>query len=167
MYQFFLNTEDAMVISYLKMLSFFTVNEIKEIEIKHNENPHLREAHKALAYNVISFLHGEEEYNKAVHISEVLFSGNIDELSLDEIMVGFKDVPSFELTQGPLIDILIDNNITSSKREAREFLDSGSITINGKKVTDENMIIDKNLAIEEKIIVIRKGKKKYYLGKFI
>ena len=65
------------------------------------------------------------------------------------------------------MDMFINNNICSSKREIREFLNSGAITINGEKVTDENLIINKDMAIENKIIIIRRGKKKYYMGKFV
>jgi len=166
MYQYFLNTEDEMVVSYLKMLSFLSVDEINELELKHKENPQLREAHKALARDLIVFLHGEAEFNKAVRISEVLFSGDIKELSLDEIMLGFKDVPSFELEKGSIMDILVNNNIASSKREAREFINNGSITLNGEKVTDENKIIDRDIAIDKKIVVIRRGKKHYHMGMF-
>lgn len=166
MYQFFLNAEDEKVIEYLKKLTFLSKEEIEELEKKHAENPHLREAHKALAKEVITFLHGEEEYNKAVKISESLFSGNIKDLTLEEINDAFKDVPNFELKEELLIDMLVNNKITSSKREAREFLNAGSITLNGEKVTDENMTINKQIAIGGEAVIVRKGKKKYYFGKF-
>ena len=80
MYQFFLNVEDSMVISYLKKLTFLSVEEIEELEKKHLANPELREAHKALAREIITDLHGKEEYEKALKISECLFKGNIKEL---------------------------------------------------------------------------------------
>ena len=166
MYQYFLNAEDEKVIEYLKKLTFLSKEEIEELEKKHTENPHLREAHKALAKEVITFLHGEEEYNKAVKISESLFSGDIKDLTLEEINDAFKDVPNFELKEESLIDMLVNNKITSSKREAREFLNAGSITLNGEKVTDENMTINKQIAIGGEAVIVRKGKKKYYFGKF-
>ena len=98
-------------------------------------------------------------------MSEVLFSGDISNLTSDEIETCFKGVPHFNITsETSLIDLLINNNICTSRREVREFLNAGSITINGNKVTDENMIINKNIAIDGKIIVIRRGKKKYFLG---
>ena len=166
LYQFFINVEDSMVINYLKIYTFLPKEEIEELEVKNNEHPELREAHKALAREIITFLHGEEEYNKALRISEALFSGEIKNLSYDEISDAFKDVPSFELKNETLIDMLVNNKITSSKREAREFLNAGSISINGEKVTDENLMIDESLAIDGKAIIVRKGKKKYYFGKF-
>jgi len=108
----------------------------------------------------------EEEYEKALRISEVLFSGNIKELSLEEIEDGFKDVPNFTAKESTLLELLVDNGIATSRREAREFLTAGSISINGEKATDENMVINKEVAIESKVIIVRKGKKKYYMGIF-
>ena len=166
LYQFFINVEDSMVIDYLKIYTFLSKEEIEELERKNNEHPELREAHKALAKSIITFLHGEDEYNKALRISEALFSGEIKNLSLDEINDAFKDVPSFKLKNETLIDMLVNNKIASSKREAREFLNAGSISLNGEKVTDENLEINENLAIGGKAIIVRKGKKKYYFGKF-
>lgn len=165
-YQFLINTEDEKVIDYLKIYTFLTKEEIEEIERQHKEKPELRLAQKALAKGIITFLHGEEEYLKAVRISDALFSGNVKELSLEEIEDGFKDVPNFKMEELPLIDVLVNNHIASSKREAREFIQAGSISMNGEKMLEENQMITKELAIENKVIVIRRGKKKYYLGLF-
>ena len=167
LYQFLINADDEKIIDYLKVFTFLSKEEIEELEKKNNERPELREAHKALAREVITDLHGKEEYEKALRISECLFSGDIKNLKLNEIEEGFKDVPSFEIEDSiNIMDMFINNNICSSKREIREFLNSGAITINGEKVTDENLIINKDMAIENKIIIIRRGKKKYYMGKF-
>ncbi len=167
MYQFFLNVEDEKVIDYLKYLTFLSVDEIKELERKHKEAPHLREAHKALAKDVIVFLHGEEAYERAVQISEALFSGDIASFTVDELEQALKDVPHFDITEElPFADFLVRYGIASSKREAKEFITAGSISINGEKVTDENLIINKEVAKEGKLVVIRRGKKKYYMGLF-
>lgn len=166
LYQYLINLEDSMIIEYLKKLTFLSKEEIEEIEKKHLENPHLREAHKALAREVITDLHGKEEYEKAVKISEALFGGDVKNLTKEEIEMGFKDVPSFNIDENvKLIDMLIENNVCSSKREAREFLKAGSITINGDKVYDEEMLITKDIAIEGSILVIKRGKKKNYIAK--
>ena len=85
MYQFFLNSEDSKVIEYIKKLTFLSVEEIQELEQKHQNAPEKREAHKRLAEEVITFLHGKEEYNKAVKMSEALFSGDIKSLTKEEI----------------------------------------------------------------------------------
>ena len=163
MYQFFLNAEDSKVIEYLKKLTFLSINEINELEKKHLDCPEKREAHKALAKEVITFLHGANEYEKAVKISEALFSGNIKNLTKEEILIGFKGVPTFKFEEKNLVDLLVDNNICSSKREAREFINNGAIVINDEKILEDKMIT-KDLAIDESILVLRKGKKKYYLG---
>ena len=166
LYQYLINSDDAIVVDYLKKLTFLSKEEIEDIEKEHLEAPEKRIAQKALAREVITFLHGVEEFDKAVRISEALFSGNIQELSLEEIEDGMKDVPNFKVEECALIDLLVNNKIASSRREAREFLNAGSITINGNKVNDENLMVTKSLAIEDKVLVIRKGKKKYYMGIF-
>ena len=164
LYQYLINSDDTSVIDYLKKLTFLTKEEIENIEVEHNKQPELRLAQRTLAKEVITFLHGEEEFNKAVKISEALFSGNINSLSIDEIEDAFKDVPNFEAAELNLIDLLVNNSIATSKREAREFISAGSITINGNKMLDENELIDKSKAIGNKYLIIRKGKKKYYMG---
>ena len=167
MYQYLINLEDSMIIDYLKKLTFLTPAEIMEIEKQHNEAPHLRIAHKALAKDIIVGLHGEEEYNKAEQISNALFSGDLTGLTADEILLGMKMVPSINLTgELKLIDLLVDNGICSSRREAREMLTANAISINNEKYTDENAVIDKTIAIDGKVIVIRKGKKKQFIAIF-
>ena len=161
LYQYLVNVDDSMVISYLKIFTFLTPEEITELEKKNAEHPELREAHKALAREIITDLHGKDEYEKAVSISQSLFSGNLKGLSLKDIMIGLKDVPTVSITAGQTImDILVNNKIVSSKREGREFLTAGSITLNGDKVSDENTPVTPELAIEGKVIVLRRGKKK-------
>ena len=168
LYQYLINVDDSMVVSYLKIFTFLSREEIEELEAKNAASPELREAHKALAREIITDLHGEAEYEKAVNISNALFSGNVKALSLADIKVGFKDVPTVEIEDNgtTLIDVLVNNKICSSRREAREFLNAGSITLNGDKVTDENLAITRDLAIEGEVIVLRRGKKKNYIVKF-
>ena len=168
LYQFLINAEDSMIGDYLKIYTFLSKEEIEDLIEKHNKEPHLRLGQKALAESIITFLHGKEEYEKAVRISEALFSGNIKDLSLSELEEGMKNVPSYELQEeGNIVDILVNSSISSSKREAREFVQNGSITINGDKITDLEFNITKDVAIEGKIVVVRRGKKKYTILKFI
>ena len=166
LYQFLVNVEDSMVIDYLKIYTFLSKEEIeKYAEVNQNE-PHLRLAHKKLAEEIITFLHGHEEYEKAVHISESLFKGNIKELSKDELIDASKNMDSYTLdTDMNLVDLLINANITSSKREAREFITNNSISINGEKVNDLEFIVTKENALYQEFTIIRKGKKKYYVIK--
>ena len=165
MYQYLINSSDEKVEEYLKVFTFLSKEEIEDVMKRHNEKKEERIAQKTLAKEFITDLHGKEEYEKAVKISEALFSGKVKELSKEEILIGFKDVPSFAVEEGTkLIDMLIDNGICSSKREAREFLNAGSISINDEKVSDENLEINKSMAIGDEVIVIKRGKKKNYIG---
>lgn len=167
MYQFFLNVEDEMVIDYLKKLTFLTKEEIDKLEKSNKEEPHLRLAHKRLAEEVITFLHGKSEYEKAVNISEVLFTGEIKKLDTKEVEIAFKDVPNYEIdTNANIVDLLVTSLICSSKREARELITTGSITINGDKITDLEYIVTRDIALHNKYVVIRRGKKKYTLVRF-
>ena len=164
LYQYLINTEDTKVEEYLKVFTFLSKEEIESIMDNHNKEPEKRIAQKELAKQIITDLHGSEEFDKALRISEALFSGDIMDLSVDEIEDGLKDVPTFDVDGSSLIDTLVNNKIASSRREAREFLSAGSITVNGQKETDENKIIDSSVALEGKLVIIRRGKKKYYLG---
>jgi len=166
LYQYLINLEDSMIITYLKMLTFLSKEEIEEIEKKHNEAPHLREAHKILAREIITDLHGKEEYEKAVKITEALFKGNFSELSIEELEEAFKgnEVKNIELNKN-IVDILVDMNVASSKREAREFVLGNSIEIKGEKVKDIETIIDKTYLTNNVYLIIKRGKKNYYIGK--
>ncbi len=167
-YQYLLNSEDEMVIDYLKIFTFLTPEEIMEIEKRHEKHPEQREAAKTLAKEVVTFLHGKEEALKAIEMSEALFSGHVKNLSKEEIENVFKGVPTFETKKNiNIVDLLVDNHITTSKREAREFITAGSITLNEEKITDETFIVTKDIAIDDEILVLRRGKKKYFIGKFI
>ena len=165
MYQYLINLEDSMIIDYLKKLTFLTPDEIMEIEKQHNEHPELRVAHKALAHEIIRDLHGEEAFNEAVKISEALFSGDIKNFTASDIEVAFKGLEPFNMDKDVnIVDLLVDNKICSSKREAREFINNSSITVNGEKIKDIDYIITKDSCIDSKYIVVRRGKKKYYIG---
>lgn len=165
LYQFLINASDVCVIDYLKKLTFLTKEEIEAIEAEHNKAPELRTAQKALAKEVISFLHGEEEYNHALKVSESLFSEDIKSLSSKDIKSSFNGVPSFKLELGiNLVDLLVNNNICSSKREAREMINGNAISINNVKYTDENLVISDNHLIDGEVLVLKKGKKNIFLG---
>ena len=165
LYQYLINLEDCMIIDYLKKLTFLSKEEIEDIERRHKEKPELREAHKILAREVITDLHGEEAYLEAVNISEALFSGNIENFTENDIKDAFKGIEPFKIDKDmSLVDLLIYGGICSSKREAREFISNGSISVNGKKVTDLDLVISKDISLCSKYIIIRRGKKKYYIG---
>lgn len=166
-YQYLINTDDSKVVEYLKVFTFLTKAEIEKLEKSVKEEPEKRLAQKALAYEVVKDLHGKEEADKAIKISGVLFGGSLDGLNANDIISGMKQVPTVMINgEVKLIDLLVDNNICSSKREAREMLSAGAISLNNGKYTDENAIIDNTIAIDNKVIVIRKGKKKQFIGIF-
>ena len=162
LYQYLINTDDSMVETYLKVFTFLTPEEIMNTVKEHNEHPELRLGQKALAREIITDLHGKDEFEKAVKTSENLFSGNIKDIDVKDLLIGLKDVPHFKGEECTLIDLLVNNAVASSRREAREFLSSNAISINGDIVTDENMPITKDMSIDG-ILIIRRGKKKYYL----
>lgn len=167
LYQFFLNVEDCMVIDYLKKYTFLSKEEIDKLAESTEKEPEKRLAHKTLAKEIVTFLHGEEAYEEAINITNSLFSGNIKNLSSKEIMQAFKGLEAYEIAEAKnIIDLLVESSICSSKREAREFVQNGSIYINGEKTNDLETIIDKNVAIDNKYIIIRRGKKKYFVVAF-
>ena len=166
LYQFLINADDNSVIDYLKKLTFLTKEEIEEIEAKHNEKPEERIAQKSLAKEVITFLHGEDEFNKAVKISEALFSNDISNLSSDDILSSLKDVKNVKLVEGNIVDVLTENGIFQSKREARELITGNALSINNIKINDVNYMLSKDNAIDNKVMLIRKGKKNYFIGVF-
>ena len=166
LYQFFLNVEDVKVIDYLKIYTFLSKEEIEELEEKNKKHPELREAHKALAREIITFLHGKDAYDKAVDLAEHLFNNKFDDLSKKDIEELFKNEDIKVVTEGlNIVDFIINIGIAKSKREAREFITGGAITINGNKVIDINANIDRTMFIEDTYIIAKRGKKNYYLGK--
>ena len=168
LYQYLINLEDSMMETYLKRFTFLSKSEIEDIMKRHNETPEKRIAQEALAHEVIRDIHGEDEYNKAVEISRALFSGDIKKIPSDQVGKIFSKVDHIDIAEDQnVVDFLANNKICSSKREAREFINSGSITINGDKITDLDDTITREIALDNKYVVIRKGKKKYFLGEFV
>jgi len=166
MYQFFLNTEDEKVIEYLKKLTFLTKEEIEELESSFRENPHLREAQKCLAKEVITFLHDEDAYLEAIRITDALFNNDIKSLTEKELEMVVKNQKVKEIEENlDLATFLIEIGASSSKREAREFINGNAISINGEKVIDENKIITKDDFLNSKYIILKRGKKNYYFAK--
>ena len=166
LYQFFINVEDSMVIDYLKIYTFLSKEEIEEYAKKNAEHPELREAHKALAREIITFLHGKEEYERAEKLAQNLFNNEFKNLTKQDITDLFdeQDIKEVESNIG-IIDMLVKIGTASSKREAREFTQSGAISINGEKVTDIATTITDDMFIDNTYIIIKRGKKNYYIGR--
>lgn len=155
LYQFFLNSEDEMVIDYLKRFTFLTKEEIEDLERKHKEKPELREAAKTLAYEVVKFVHGVEAANNAKKTSEEIFSNGGISANMPSITVDIKDIENKNI-----LDLLVLTDIASSKSEARRLVTQGGISLNKEKVLEPNTIIDKTL-FNDNSLIIQKGKKTF------
>ena len=167
LYQYLINVDDELVIDYLKIFTFLSKEEIEALDEENKNHPEMRNAHKILAREIITDLHGKEAYEEAVEISESLFKGDIKKLNANEIETAFKGLTPYQITEEKnIVDLLTEANICKSKREAREFITNGSITLNGEKIENIDFLVNKNVAIEQKYVVIRRGKKKYYIIKF-
>mgnify|MGYP003390632423 FL=1 len=167
-YQFWINAADADVVKYLKIFTFLTREEIEALEVSVQQEPHLRKAQKALAEEMTRLIHGQEALEAAQRITAALFSGNLKELSAAEMKDAFKDVPTAELPKEDknIIDVLIEAGVSSSKRQAREDVTNGAISINGEKVQDVAYTVDAKDRLEDAFTIIRRGKKKYHMVKF-
>jgi len=167
-YQFWINTADADVIKYLKFFTFLSKEEIEGLEKSVQEEAHLRKAQKTLAEEMTKLIHGEAALEQAQKITAALFSGDIKNLTAEEIKQGFKDVPTYEHTEGEalLVDLLVAAGIVSSKRQAREDITNGAVYINGERKQELDYVLAAEDRIEGQFTVIRRGKKKYYLIKF-
>ena len=143
-YQYLINSDDSKVLEYLKVFTFLSKEQIEEIYSKQMESPETRIAQKALAWEVVKDIHGKDEADNAVVVSQKLFAGDFKGLSVSDIMTGLKGVPSFAYAEEqPLIDVLVNNKIAASKREAREFINGKAVYINGELASDESMIVKK------------------------
>lgn len=164
-YQFWYNTDDRDVIKFLKSFTFLSLEEIAELEKAVETNPGAREAQKTLAAEMTKMVHGEKALERAIKISQALFSGDIKSLSVAEIQEGLEDVPSYETERAdiPLVDLLVEAKISSSKRQAREDITNGAIYINGERNQQVDHIVTEADRLEDKFTVIRRGRRRYFL----
>lgn len=168
-YQFWINTDDRDAVKFLKYFTFLSLEEIAAIEEEFTAAPEQRAAQKALAKEVTVLVHGAEAYDQAVHISEALFSGNVKNLNAEEIKQGFKNVPSYQVQAEDdlnLVEILLTSGIEKSKRQAREDITNGAIYINGDRVQDVAYTLSDQDKLVDEYIVVRRGKKKYFVLQF-
>ncbi len=164
LYQYLVNVDDTMVISYLKIFTFLSKEEIDKLEISNNEHPEERAAHKALAREIITDLHGKDEYEKALKLSEILFTEEFKDLSKEDIKEIFTGNEIKKVTSNNLLELIIEIGAAKSKREAREFITGNAIKVNGEKITDLDYKITKDNFIDNTYIIIKRGKKNYYIG---
>ena len=166
-YQFWLNQDDRDVVKYLKYFTFLSTEEIDELAKQVEEEPWKRAAQKALAAAVTTFVHGKEATKEAQKISQILFSGNVQELTTAQVEQAFGKMPSVAVTAEPtnIVDWLVEYGIEQSKRRAREDVTNGAITVNGERIRDVEYVLDPKSAFDGKYVVLRKGKRKYTLAK--
>ena len=167
-YQFWVNTADSDVIKYLKIFTFLTREEIEALEVAVREEPHLRKAQKTLAAEMTKLIHLEAGLEQAEKITAALFSGDLKALSVEEMKVAFAGVPSIEMVKEDknIVDLIVEAGISSSKRQAREDVTNGAISVNGEKVTDLDYAVNGKDRLEDAFAIIRRGKKKYHMVKF-
>ncbi|MEE1271982.1 MAG: tyrosine--tRNA ligase [Bacteroidales bacterium] len=172
-YQFWLNVSDDDAKKFIRIFTFFTKEEIEALEKQHDEAPNLRTLQKALAKDITIRVHGEEEYNKAVEASEILFGkGTTDTLKrLDSatFLSVFEGVPTFEVSKEEIlqginiIDLLAEKTqILASKGEVRRALKENSISVNKEKVK-EDFVTSSNDLLNAQYILVQKGKKNYFI----
>jgi tyrosyl-tRNA synthetase len=173
-YQFWLNASDDDVKSWIRIFTLLSKEEIELLEAEHLPAPHLRILQKALAKDITIRVHGEEEYNNAVAASEILFGNataesfsKLDETTFLDI---FDGVPNFKVAKSnllsgiPLVDFLADSTqVFPSKGEAKKMLQGGGVSINKSKLDDINALVNSTHLINDKYIIVQKGKKNYYL----
>ena len=166
-YQFWLNQDDRDVIKYIKYFTFLEKEEIEALEAAVQEEPHKRQAQKRLAEEVTRFVHGEAALQDALKITNALFTGDVQQLNADEIEQGFKNMPTFESekVEQNLATWLVDLGIEPSRRQSREDIQNGAISINGEKITDLEHIWTPEQSFEGRFVLVRRGKKKYFLVK--
>jgi len=164
-YQFWINTPDSSVIKFIKYFTFLSHQEIESLEKEMQNAPEKRKAQKVLAQELTKMVHNEKELKKVEKITEILFKGDIKKLNADEIAMAFGGAPIFKNlgTERLLIDLLTDAEIVKSKRQAREDIQNNAISLNGKKCNDLEKNINKNDFLFGKYLIVKKGKKNYFL----
>jgi tyrosyl-tRNA synthetase len=168
-YQFWLNASDADAANWIKVFTFLDRPTVESVTARHAENPGARELQRTLAREATTILHGTAAMESAEAAAKALFSGDIaglDEATLREVLA---DVPSSERDRAglpvdglDLVDVLIDCKLATSKREAREFIASGSVTVNGQKVGESARLTPAHL-LHGSLTAIRRGKKNWHL----
>lgn len=172
MYQFLLNSDDAIVVNLLKFYTFLSMDEIKALEAKMQSEPHLRAAQKTLAEEVVKLVHGQEGLDAALRATQFFFGAEITKISDKEVSSIFEDVPSVSLDKSLLSDgidigdLLVQTPLFPSKKEARRSLEQKGVSLNNGKIDDISMKITREHLVSETSLILRKGKKNYCVVRF-
>lgn len=164
-YQYLLNTDDSKIVEYLKVFTFLDKDEVIRLESQVRDCPEKREAQRVLAYEVVKDIHGVFQADNAKKMSEALFTGAFSSFNLEEIEEIFSDYEKVAISKNVnIIDLLIDLKAAKSKREAREFVLGNAISINGVKIDNIDYVISDKDFLMDKYIIIKRGKRNYYIG---
>ena len=170
LYQYFFNIPDSEVIKFLKYFTFLKEVEIDKLEKETRNQPEKRIAQKILAFEAVKLIHSEKEAKEAKKISEALFYGKIKNLTEKEFKIAFKGLKA-SIIKGKkkisLVDILILSGASFSKRQARQDIENGIIFINDLQFTNIESIIEKKFCLFKKYLLIKRGKKNYFLVKWL
>ena len=161
-YQFWLNASDDSAVDYLKLFTFLSLEEIKEISRDFEQSPGDRVAQKRLAYEVTKFVHGEEVTESVKKVSEILFvGGDVSTLSTFEQEILLNNAPVYKVkNEKDILELLVNSKLATSKREARTFVDSGAITLNNQKVDSVDIPVG---FLSGDLIPLRRGKKQFVI----
>lgn len=167
-YQFWMNTDDQDVVKFLKYFTFLDRAQIAELEEAVHTQPEKRAAQRALAQEVTRLVHGQEALESAERITAALFSGDVTSLNEEELVEALQGMPTTEVAaeEISLMDLLIETKAAPSRRQARQDIESGAAYVNGERQTDVELVITKAHRLHDKYVVLRRGKKNYYLVKF-
>jgi tyrosyl-tRNA synthetase len=165
LYQYWINTDDRTVVSYLKIFTFLGPDDIHQLEEAVASDPGAREAQRTLAREATTVVHGADAARKAERISRALFYGEVRELAEDELQLAFHDVPThaMEGAEQGLVDLLVVAGVSSSKRQARQDISAGAVYLNGERCTEESHIVRRADGLHGRYTVIRRGTNRYFL----
>ena len=163
-YQFWFNQDDRDVVKYLKYFTFLSKEEIDALDKEVQAHPENRTAQKRLAEEITRFVHGEEGLAQALKVTAALFSGDIAELTGEEIEGAFRNTKGGEVASAPvnIVDALVEAGVEKSKRQAREDITNGAVRVNGMQIKDTEASISAHPNTNGRFIIIRKGKKNYF-----
>ncbi|HUR34736.1 MAG TPA: tyrosine--tRNA ligase [Vicinamibacterales bacterium] len=172
-YQFWLNTDDRDVLRYLKSFTFLTRVQIDDIAGRLREAPEKREAQRVLAREVTGLVHGEGQVQRAEHASQLLFGEDITQLSAEDVLAVFADVPATEVAAAEVaagigvVDLVALVKLAPSRSEARRLVQGGGVYVNNRRIADIQARIGAESAIEGRVLIVRKGSKQNHVVKFV
>lgn len=171
-YQFWVNVADDDLPTFLRVFSFKPRTEIESLLAEHEKEPSARKGQRALADELTELLHGAAGLSEAKQASEALFSGDVSQLSSQLIEEAFSGAPQSEMARSRLqdgieaVELLVEAGVVKSKREARQFLDSGAMSVNGERISAEFRLSASQL-LHERLVLVRRGKKTWHMITFV